>query len=125
MFAKRQSGIALQTAVAGPGYDITHNGRVTYIDTSAILDEKTLHVFISNRSMDEEAEVCISLEDNAISKLENAELLTGGGDPKAANSFENPDVVGTKSFTDVQFTNGKARFILPPLSVSGDEPKND
>jgi len=118
MFARRQNGIALQTAVAGPGYDSTHNGRVTYIDTSAILDEKTLHVFISNRSMDEEAEVCISLEDNAISKLENAELLTGGGDPKAANSFENPDVVGTKSFTDVQFTNGKARFILPPLSVA-------
>ena len=118
MFAKRQNGVSLQTVVDGPGYESANNGRANFIDTSAILDEDTLHVFAVNRSLDEESEVCISLEDKNISKLINGELLTGGTDPKAANTFENPDVVGTKPFTDVQIKEGKARCVLPPLSVA-------
>lgn len=118
MFATRQNGIALQTAVDGPGYDSESYGRVNWIDTSAIFDENTLHVFAANRSLDEESEICISLEDRDISKFINAELLTGGADPKAANTFENPDLVGTQPFTDIQIADGKARCKLPPLSVA-------
>jgi alpha-L-arabinofuranosidase len=48
--------------------------------------------------------------------MESAELLTGPG-PKAANSFEQPDVIRTQPFTDVRVRDGRATAQLPPLSV--------
>jgi alpha-N-arabinofuranosidase len=117
MYTKRREGVALKTLVVGPEYEGKTNGRVTYVDASAILGTGELHVFASNRSVDEPAEVLVSLTDAAIGGLSSAELLTGPN-AQAANSFEQPDLVRSQPFTDVRVADGKATFVLPPLSVA-------
>lgn len=116
MYTKRREGVALTTKVDGPAYESENYGEVTMIDASAILDGDTLHVFATNRSLTESAPLTIDLSDRAIAALLDAEILTGI-DPKAHNTFEQPDNVVSQSFNDVRIVDGKAVVELPPLSV--------
>jgi alpha-N-arabinofuranosidase len=116
MFAQRGSGVALQTIVDGPRYEGKTNGEVPVIDPSAILDGERLHVFLTNRSLSEGAEVLVAPADMEIAGVDAAEILTGPG-PKAANSYEEPDLVTSQPFTDASVIEGGARMVLPPLSV--------
>ncbi len=116
MFAQRGNGVALQTIVDGPRYEGTTNGEVPLIDTSAILDGERLHVFMTNRSLSEEAEVVLAPADLVLTGVDAAEILTGPG-PKAANSYEQPELVTSRSFGDVNLITEGARLMLPPLSV--------
>ncbi|MEP6896054.1 MAG: alpha-L-arabinofuranosidase C-terminal domain-containing protein, partial [Chloroflexota bacterium] len=92
MFSKRRAGISLQTKVSGPIYTGQTNGTAAYIDTSAIMDGDRLQLFAVNRSPTESAPIRVQIADRSILSLEDAELLTGP-DSKAANSFEQPDVI--------------------------------
>ncbi|MBN1581852.1 MAG: alpha-N-arabinofuranosidase, partial [Anaerolineae bacterium] len=116
MFSKRRAGIALHPVVAGPIYTGLTNGEVPTIDTSAILGENVLHVFATNRHLNEMARVHIDLVDREIAALDSADLLTGP-DAKAANTFEQPDVVQSQPFAGINVEQGKAILDLPPLSV--------
>ncbi len=117
MFSRRRDGIALHPAVAGPTYEGKTHGVVHYVDTSAILTDGRLHVFAANRSIEETAPVRVILADGSIAGCESAEILTGPH-AKAANSFEQPDVVVARPFTRVSVANGQAAFELPPLSFT-------
>jgi alpha-N-arabinofuranosidase len=123
MFSRRREGVSLWPAVDGPGYEGRTNGRVHVFDNSAILDQRAgrLHVFVTNRSVTETGCVRVDLADRAIIGLESGELLTGP-DAKAANSFEQPEMVGSRSFADagvdVTVADGEATLELPPLSVA-------
>jgi alpha-L-arabinofuranosidase len=101
----------------GPAYSGKTNGRVPYIDASAILDGDRLHVFATNRSLDESAQVRVHVADREIVALESAESLTGP-DAKAANSFERPDVIKAEPFEDVRLVGGLAVLQLPRLCVT-------
>ena len=76
MYTKRREGIALSTTVEGPSYANEKYGEVTFIDSSAILDGDTLHVFSTNRSLNEPAPLMIDLADGEIAALINAEILS-------------------------------------------------
>ena len=115
MMSKRRNGVSLKVAADGPSYESTNNGRVGYIDSSAILDGNKLSVFLTNRSIDESADVMLNVADKAIRSCENAELLTGPK-AKAANSFAKPDVIKSKLFKGIRVKDGKAGVRLPPLS---------
>jgi alpha-N-arabinofuranosidase len=117
MMSRRREGIALRPAVAGPGYESAHHGRVAYVDASAILGEDQLHVFLTNRSLDATADVMIALADRPVRSVASAELLTGDG-PKAANTFEDDEAVVARPFEDVRVQNALARTQLPPLSFA-------
>ncbi len=114
MFSKRRKGVALQLSVDGPSYEGSTNGCVHYVDASAILDESKLHVFLTNRSIDELADVCVSLADASIVSCQNAEVLYGP-DAKAANTLENRTVVRAESFDSIDVRNGEAHCHLPAL----------
>jgi alpha-N-arabinofuranosidase len=116
MYAKRREGMSLQPLVDGPTYAGKTNGTVCYIDASAILGERKLHVFATNRSLDEHAVVHIGLADCPIAGLDDAELLTGPH-AKAENSFAQPDVVQSRVLTSVRIVDGRATVELPPLCV--------
>ena len=117
MFSQRRDGVSLMSVVDGPTYEGKTNGQVYYVDTSAILGGYRLHVFATNRGLQEVANVCIRLADRSIVALESGELLTGP-DAKAANSFEQPDLVRSRPFADVKVARGEATCELPPLSVA-------
>jgi len=115
MMSKRRNGISMRVVVDGPSYESAHNGCASYIDASAILEGSTLNVFLTNRSVDESAEVCIDIADGAILSCANAELLTGPGS-RAANSFEDSDVVSPEPFEAIAVRSSQAHCTLPPLS---------
>ncbi|MCP4166940.1 MAG: alpha-N-arabinofuranosidase [Chloroflexi bacterium] len=115
MFSRRREGVSLQTRVEGPSYESQSYGRVHMIDASAILGESKLHLFLSNRSLDESAEVQIQLTDDEFIGLDNAEILTGS-DPKQANSFEQPDQIASIPFDNTHVVPNQATVQLPPLS---------
>jgi alpha-N-arabinofuranosidase len=116
MFSRRRDGASLWTLLDGPAYEGTVNGRVHYADASAILGGGgQLHLFVTNRSMDEAMEVRLNVADRPIRALVNAELLTGP-DAKAANSYEKDDVVRAQPYDEAVIKNGQALFKLPPLS---------
>ena len=117
MFSRRRDGLSLRPIVDGPAYEGKTNGRVYYIDTSAILNDDKLHVFVTNRSLGEPASLRVRFADRDIVALEDGELLTGP-DVKAANSFEQPDVIRARSFGEVQILEGEAVLELPPISVA-------
>jgi alpha-N-arabinofuranosidase len=116
MFSKRRAGVSLRPVVHGPTYEGKTNGQVHVIDTSAILGDGELHVFATNRSLEEPATVHIKLADGSIVAVNEAEVLTGP-DAKAANSFEHSDSVQSRPFTAVRIADGRAIAELPPLSV--------
>lgn len=117
MYSQRREGMALRPAVAGPGYESKSFGYVDYIDTSAILGDGLLHVFVSNRSLDEKAPVTIEFPGGSIESLESAEIVTGPG-LKAENTYEQPNVVTAKPFTEVKVADEQAQLTLPPISVA-------
>jgi alpha-N-arabinofuranosidase len=116
MFSKRRQGVSLKPVVEGPTYESATKGVVNYIDVSAILDGDKLSVFLINRSLKEKTTVSVRVADKEISVLVDAELLTGP-DAKATNSFEEPDLIKSCSFTDVKISDGRANVKMPPLAV--------
>jgi alpha-N-arabinofuranosidase len=116
MYAKRRTGMSLRPSVQGPTYQGQTNGQATYIDTSAVLNNKQLNLFVTNRNLQETATVHINLADAEITALVNAEILTGSK-PNATNSFDQPNVVQAQSFTEARLANGQATVELPPLSL--------
>lgn len=117
MYTKRRDGQALRIVTEGPSYKSKQHGDTQYLDASAIINGKTLHVFASNRSLTESMDLDIQIGDATIAKLMNAEIVSGK-DPKAANTFKTPDEIVAQSFKEVTIKNGKATAKLPPLSVT-------
>ena len=117
MFSQRRDGVSLRPVVDGPTYEGKTNGQVPVIDTSAILSHDRLHVFAVNRGLEEAADVQVNLADRAVAALESGDVLTGPH-AKAANSFEQPDVVRPRPLTGVSIAEGRAALELPPLSLA-------
>ncbi|MBN1383239.1 MAG: alpha-N-arabinofuranosidase [Deltaproteobacteria bacterium] len=117
MMCKRREGISLRLGVDGPSYEGKTNGTVCTVDACAIIHEDTLHLFLTNRHMDEAAEVSIAPADTGIVSVESAELLTGP-DAKAANSFEDKNVVKPVTFEELTLKAGNAHMRLPALSFA-------
>jgi alpha-N-arabinofuranosidase len=67
--------------------------------------------------MEETATVHIELADQTIVALDSAEILSGP-EPKALNSFEQPDLIRARPFRAVSIADGLATATLPPLSVA-------
>lgn len=116
MFAKRRSGTALRIAVDGPGYTSASHGPVKLIDASAILGEGELHLFATNRSLNDETELRLVLAGAGITAIGSAEILTGSS-AKVANSFDEPNLIATQPFTEVALRRGQVVAKMPPLSV--------
>ena len=63
VFSKRREGISLQQVANGLVYAGRTHGEVSTIDSSKNLNEDKLKVFLTNRSLDQAAEVHIAVAD--------------------------------------------------------------
>ncbi|MEI7833099.1 MAG: alpha-L-arabinofuranosidase C-terminal domain-containing protein [bacterium] len=115
MFAPRRTGKSLTVSVEGPTYVSKSHGQTPYLDASAIIDGQQLHIFATNRHPEEAMELIVKVGDLTISGVASAEILTGP-DAKAANSYEQPDLIVTKPYSGINIKDGKASCELPPLS---------
>jgi len=116
MYAKRREGIALQPVVKGPGYESASYGYVNEIDTSAILGDGVLHVFVVNRNLEAAARVEIHHPGGQLTGVESGEIVTGS-DPDARNTFEQPNRITSQPFQALSIQEGVAQLEIPPISV--------
>lgn len=117
MFAKRRRGISLRPAVEGPCYRSEPYGEVDEIDCSAVVDGNQLHVFVTNRHLDDPATVRVAVADRRIARVGEAEILTGPG-AKAENSFDDPGVICSAPLGGLTIESHKAHLAMPPLSFA-------
>jgi alpha-N-arabinofuranosidase len=116
MYSQRREGIALQPVVKGPGYESASYGYVNEIDSSAILSDSMLHVFLINRNLEESAQVEIRYPMGQLTGLKTSEIVTGT-DPKVCNTYEHPNRVISQPFIAVKIQDNVVTLEIPPLSV--------
>ena len=117
MYASRRDGIALLPSISGPAYDSPSYGRVNTIDTSAILGDGSLHVFLVNRNTSENAEIEIDHGRGKLVSVLSAEVISGPS-PDVCNTYEDPNAVSSQTLQTVKISAGKAVVQLPPLSIA-------
>jgi alpha-L-arabinofuranosidase len=122
LFSKLAAGDALDVAVNAPRYETAQFGDMPLLDVSASYDQanNTSTVFIVNRSQTDSLPAELHWQDRAPKRIKAVHQIAGS-DPKAFNSFENPDNIVTRA-VDAPALDGKsAELLLPPLSFTAVE----
>lgn len=119
LFSKLASGASLDVAVNVPRYETKQFGDMPILDVSSSYDVETGRnvVFIVNRNQTNSNVVDIHWQDHMPQKI-SAVYQLSDTDPKAFNSFENPNRVVPLSVTPPDVKDGSVTLNLPPLSFT-------
>jgi alpha-L-arabinofuranosidase len=119
LFSRLAEGVALDVHVNAPHYETTKFGTMPLLDVSASYNEagNTQAIFIVNRSQSESLPVELNWQVKAPHAIRKAHQLAGT-DPKAANSFENPNQVVARQVAVPKLDGNQASVVLPPLSFT-------
>ena len=119
MFSQLASGNSLDPLVESPRYHTKKFGDMPLLDVSAAYDEESGQntIFIVNRSQTERVPLEIHWQDITPKRISSAHQLSGH-DPKAANTWENPNHLTTQAIYAPRIIDGKAELSLPPLSFT-------
>jgi alpha-N-arabinofuranosidase len=120
----RATGDILDVRVRGDRYETSKFGDVDLVDASATWDEESgsVALFLVNRSLDEAADVEVSLGGFTDVTVGEALVLAAaqGQDRHTTNSAEAPDAVALRPLEGVRVEGGSGRatahVTLPPLS---------
>jgi alpha-N-arabinofuranosidase len=119
LFSKLATGASLDVAVNAPRYETKRFGDMPLLDVSSSYDEtnKMQAIFIVNRSQTE----CLTTELHWQDRLPNqikAVYQLAGTDPKAFNSFENPNQVVATQIVAPGLDDHSTTLAIPPLSFT-------
>jgi alpha-L-arabinofuranosidase len=119
LFSKLAVGTALDVVVKAPLYPTTQFGDMPLLDVSASYDEAgdANAVFMVNRSLTDSMTIDLNWQDRTPQSIPAVHQLSGT-DPKAANSFENPDRIVPVSVPVPSISGNTATLTLPPLSFT-------
>lgn len=122
LFNNLASGNALDVKVNSPMHTTNKFGDMPLLDVSSSHNPETNTnaIFIVNRSQTETVTVDINWQDVAPTGV-NSVHQVAGTDPKAANSFDNPDVVKAVAINAPDISDGVTTMQLPPLSFTAIE----
>ncbi len=112
-------GQALDALVKAPSVETKQFGDVPVLDVSASYDEASGNgaVFIVNRSLTDSVATDLVWQDGRTVVMGDAWQLAGA-DPKAGNTWENPNALTAQPITAPRVIDGKATINLPPLSFT-------
>jgi alpha-N-arabinofuranosidase len=113
LYARYASGVSLTPIVNSGIYRAGDRGEVPAVDASVTFDEAggAISVFLVNRNQTESATVDVHLADMRMTKVLSVESV-GGGSVKAANSWEQPDIV-VPVVGEASVTEGRLRVVVP------------
>jgi len=119
LFSNNAAGQSLQPLTTAPQSDTRLFGPMPLLDVSASYDQASDRgaVFIVNRSQHEAVTTELGWQGAAPSQVAAAYQLSGT-DPKAANSFEQPNVIAPKQLDGLRIDDGRITLRLPPLSFT-------
>lgn len=119
LFSRYAAGLALDPLVKAPSYETSAYGEMPLLDVSASYDpeKQTGAVFIVNRSQTDSLSTEVLWQTGAPRRITAIHQLAGN-DPKAANTFEQPDTIGVQTSPGMEVVDGKVTLQLPPLSFT-------
>ena len=119
LFSRLANGNALDVAVKTARYETKRFGDMPLLDVSSSYNQETgtNAVFIVNRSQTESIPVDLLWQDRT-PKTINSMHQVRGTDPKAANSFENPEKITAVPIDAPEIKDNSATLLLPPLSFT-------
>ncbi len=119
LFSKMAAGNALDVSVRAPMYSTAQFGDMPVLDVSASYDDASNKnsIFIVNRSQTESMSIVVDWQDRVPRRI-NAVEQVSGTDPKAANSFENPNAIVSKSVAIPVLDGKRTTLVVPPLSFT-------
>lgn len=119
MFSQMASGNSLDLLVEAPSYETRQFGEMPLLDVSSAHDEAAgkNSIFIVNRSLTEGMPIEIRWGDVAPKRIISAHQLAGDN-PKAFNSWDNPNRLTTQAIYAPKIIDGIAQMSLPPLSFT-------
>lgn len=122
LFSKLANGQALDVQVQSPRYETKQFGDMPLLDVSSSYNPETGRnaIFIVNRSMSESTPVSLNWQDRHPRSVVSAHQVAGT-DPKAANSFENPNAITAVAIENPKIQDNCAELLLPPLSFTSIE----
>ena len=112
-------GEALDVHMKAPEHETKEYDNVPMLDVSASYDAETKQgaVFLVNRSQTETVVTDLVWQDSQAIQIEKAWQLAGS-DPKAVNTWEEPEQVVAKAISAPTVESGRATLNLPPLSFT-------
>jgi alpha-L-arabinofuranosidase len=119
LFSRYAKGYALNTLVDAPTTPTKQYGDVPILDVSASYDPATGNeaIFLVNRSLDQHVVADLHWQNGAPQAI-RAVYRVSGSDPKAANSFEEPDNVTIEQLAGRAVAGNTSQIALPPLSFT-------
>jgi len=119
LVSQHARGTALDVLVQSPEYETKRYGMLPVLDVSASYEEATGQgaIFVVNRSQHETLSTELVWQGTAPSEISGGYQLAGS-DPKAVNTFEQPDTIIPQAQPAVAVRDGRAIVSLPPLSFS-------
>ncbi len=113
-FSRYARGRSLMPVIECPTYEAGERGPVAVLDASASYNEETnsIAIFLVNRQQEGELPVTIALTDRTCQHILGVDVL-GGGDVKAANSWEQPNRVKPMAGNAVLDDTGALQTIVP------------
>ncbi|HLV33659.1 MAG TPA: alpha-L-arabinofuranosidase C-terminal domain-containing protein [Spirillospora sp.] len=122
LYSRLAAGTALDVAVQAPLYETKQFGDMPLLDVAASHDEANgvQAVFIVNRSQTDSLPVQLHWQDRTPQRI-NAVHQLSGTDPKAVNTYENPNQVVAVSVAAPAIDDRSATLLLPPLSFTAVE----
>ncbi|MBI1258180.1 MAG: alpha-N-arabinofuranosidase [Chloroflexi bacterium] len=122
IFSRLAAGASLDVAVKAPMHETAKFGDMPLIDVSASYDEASgaSAIFLVNRSQTDSLTVDLHWQDRAPKNIGTVHQVAGT-DPKAANSFENPNQIVATQVAAPKLDGQTASITLPPLSFTAVE----
>jgi alpha-N-arabinofuranosidase len=122
LFSRMASGNALDVAVKAPLVETREFGDVPVLDVASSHDRETgtSAIFIVNRSQTGSVTVDVRWQALAPTRVTSAYQIAGT-DPKAVNSFENPEHIVARSTKTPAINDSTMALNLPPLSFTAIE----
>ncbi len=119
LMSRLAHGNSLDVKVNAPMYNTKLFGDMPLLDVSSSHDAETNTnaIFIVNRSQTESLPVELIWQDMMPTAVNSAYQIAGT-DPKAANSFDNPDVITAVAIEKPDISDGQSTMMLPPLSFT-------
>ncbi len=118
LMAEYAVGKSLRIALDSPVYTAGERGETPVVDVSAsYAEDGTLAVFGVNRSQTEAVDLVIHAADVRAVAITGVDQLSGT-DPKAANSWEQPNLLTQQAGTATVNENGDVVFSIPALGFA-------
>ncbi len=134
LFSNYAAGTSLDVLVQSPRYQLQPDdalpnqssrdaqelpGEMALLDVAASFDEANGKgaVFLVNRSQTDMLETTIRWQNTAPQRIVEIHQVAGD-DPKAANTFEQPNTIGVQTRTGMPVVDGSVTIQLPPLSYT-------